>query len=273
MQVLWALLCKKKKLSEKDTDYTCRLSRGNMNEIENTFGSSHFEMCADFSKRLKASVRMEPPRARTRQNENLVQDGGGETENNHFVLSDDDDSDAEFVCNLLLTPTTITPSVSTTTTNTTTSTPSSSTSQKSNNQPEMLIRRRSPRTNNQSSSQNLQPSSLNFTNTNQEQSSTRKKRSSRSDTFMEKWSETEKKLKFSLYSQLFLIKFYAYYSHVVETLINYKNIQLLHITHVISSIFQAESNENIFKTQQPHLYKLTKDKGQYIMWEVELFEL
>ena len=161
MQVLWALLCKKKKPSEKDTDYTCRLSRGNMNEIENTFGSSHFEMCADFSKRLKASVRMEPPRARTRQNENLVQDGGGETENNHFVLSDDDDSDAVFICNLLHTPTAITPSVSTTNTNTTTSTPSSSTSQKSNNQPEMLIRRRSPRTNNQSSSQNLQPSSLN----------------------------------------------------------------------------------------------------------------
>ena len=197
MQVLWALLCKKKKLSEKDTDYTCRLLRGNMNEIENTFGSSHFEMCADFSKRLKASVRMEPPRARTRQNENLVQDGGGETENNHFVLSDDDDSDAVFICNLLHTPTAITPSVSTTTTNTTTSTPSSSTSQKSNNQPEMLIRRRSPRTNNQSSSQNLQPSSLNFTNTNQEQSSTRKKRSSRIDTFMEQWSETEKNLKFS----------------------------------------------------------------------------
>ena len=207
MQVLWALLCKKKNISEKDTDYTFRLSQENINEIESTFGSSRFEMCSDFSKRLKSSVRMEPSRAQMQQNENMVEDGGeAENNNGHFVLRYGNDSDAEFVCNLLHTPTTIYPSPSTTTNST--NSPSSSTCQRSNDdsQPETLICRRSPRTNNQSSSENLQLSSLKFTNidhsSKQKQSSTRKKQSSKNAVFMKQWSETEKMLEFSCKKKL-----------------------------------------------------------------------
>ena len=100
MQVLWALLCKKKNLSEKDVDYTCRLSQGNIQEVETTFGSSTFEMCNNFSKRLKASFCMEPPRTWMQNNPYL------DKNKNKFVLSDDD-SNAKFDCNLFNTPRTI----------------------------------------------------------------------------------------------------------------------------------------------------------------------
>ena len=109
-------------------------------------------MCNIFSKRLKASVRMEPPR--TQMQNNLYLD----KKKNKFVLSDDDDSDAKFVCNSFNTPRTIV-------------TPSSlqnnnlSSGQRSNNnniQNDTLIRCRLPRTNNQIS--DFQPSLLNSTN-------------------------------------------------------------------------------------------------------------
>ena len=90
---------------EKSVRERCRLHMPtltrNIQEVETTFGSSTFEMCNNFSKRLTASVCMEP--LRTRMQNNLYSDEN----KNQFALSDNDDSDAEFVCNLINTPRTI----------------------------------------------------------------------------------------------------------------------------------------------------------------------
>ena len=96
IQLLWALLCKKRKTKNESGK---RLSRQDITEIEEEFGSKELCLCKFFTRNIRESIRIVPPRKRKLA---LQEPRSPTTRTNFpFTVEDDDNSDAEIVCHII----------------------------------------------------------------------------------------------------------------------------------------------------------------------------
>ena len=192
-QLLWILLCKKRKLPP--SEYGRRLSRRDVIDIENEFGSKEFCLCRVFARNLKEHIRLVPPKKKRKASAIVT---AGENHAYPFSINDDDNSDAEYVCSVINRdqPTPVLPMTATITS------PSTKSSSSAEQQPQRIIRRRSPRgisspsptndgTSNNSNTNYVAPSMLQFSITH----SRKRRRLSTISCFKTKLEQIEKECK------------------------------------------------------------------------------